>query len=163
MTTGKKSFARNCLDSPSNQVFIRYTSCVEGFPGGSVVKNPSANARDGGLITGSGIFPGGGNGNPLQYSCWENPMDRGAWRAAFHEVTKNWTWLSAHSLTVTVLAKQYKVYITRFWKHSEFAISAKPGHPTVQEHVIFRIKHVSHKVLIEMSLLALLLKMNFKI
>ena len=50
-------------------------------PGGSVVKNPPVNAGDEGdadLIPGSGRSSGGGNGNPLQYSCWENPMDRGA-------------------------------------------------------------------------------------
>ena len=49
-----------------------------GFPGSSMVKNPSANAGDVSLIPGSGRSPGGGNGNPLQYSCLENPMDRGA-------------------------------------------------------------------------------------
>ena len=48
-----------------------------GFPGGSMVKNPPANAGDMGSIPGSGISPGGGNGNPLQYSCLGNPMDRG--------------------------------------------------------------------------------------
>ena len=47
-------------------------------PGGSVVKNPPANAGDTGSIPGSGRSPGEGNGNPLQYSCLENPMDRGA-------------------------------------------------------------------------------------
>ena len=50
--------------------------------GGSVVKNLSANAgdvREAGLIPGSGRSPGGGHGNPLQYSCLENPLDRGAW------------------------------------------------------------------------------------
>ena len=54
-----------------------------GFPGGAVVKNPPANAkgaRDTGSIPGLGRSPGGGNGNPLQYSCLENSMDRGAWR-----------------------------------------------------------------------------------
>ena len=48
-----------------------------------VVKNPPTNAgdvRDAGLIPGSGSFPGGGNGNPIQYSCLENPLDRGAWQ-----------------------------------------------------------------------------------
>ena len=45
-------------------------------------------ARDTGLIPGSGRSPGGGHGNPLQYSCLENPMDKGAWRAAVHGVTK---------------------------------------------------------------------------
>ena len=68
-----------------------------GFLGGSVVKYPPANARDSGdldLIPGWGRSPGGGNGNPLQYSCLENPMDRGAWRARVHGVAKSWTWLS---------------------------------------------------------------------
>ena len=46
-----------------------------------MVKNPPANAGDSGSIPGSGTSPGGGNGNPLQYSCLENPMDRGAWQA----------------------------------------------------------------------------------
>ena len=47
-----------------------------GFPGGSVVKNPPANVGDVGSIPGLGRSPGGGNSNPLQYSCLENPMDR---------------------------------------------------------------------------------------
>ena len=62
-----------------------------GFPGGSVLKNPpdnAANAADSGLIPGSGRFPEGGNGNPLQYSCLENPMYKGAWQAVVHGVTK---------------------------------------------------------------------------
>ena len=50
-----------------------------GFPGGAVVKNPPANARDVGLIPGLGRCPGVGNGNPLQYSCLENSLDRGSW------------------------------------------------------------------------------------
>ena len=66
-----------------------------GFPDGSVVKNPSANARDvgnTGLIPGWGRSPGGKSGNPLQYSCQGNPMDRGAWRATVHGVIKSQTW-----------------------------------------------------------------------
>ena len=51
---------------------------AEGFPGGSDGKPSVCNAGDPGLIPGSGRFPGEGNGNPLQYSCLENPMDRGA-------------------------------------------------------------------------------------
>ena len=62
--------------------------CQAGFPGGSVVKNPPANAGDTGLIPGLGRFPGGGNGNPLQYSCLGNPMNRGALRAVVHGVTE---------------------------------------------------------------------------
>ena len=50
-----------------------------GFPGGSEVKASAWNTRDLGLIPGSGRFPGEGNGNPLQYSCLENPMDRRTW------------------------------------------------------------------------------------
>ena len=65
-----------------------------GFPGGTVVKNPPANAGDVGLIPGSGRSPGGGNGNPLQYSCLENPMERGAWRATVYGVAKSQTQLS---------------------------------------------------------------------
>ena len=59
-----------------------------------VVKNPPANAGDlqaMGLIPGSGRPPGGGNGSPLRCSCLENPMDRGAWWAAVHRVTKSQT------------------------------------------------------------------------
>ena len=59
-----------------------------GFPGGSVVKNPPADARDTDSIPGSGRSPGEGNGNPLQYSCLENPMDRGDWWATDQGVAK---------------------------------------------------------------------------
>ena len=52
-----------------------------GFPGVSVVENLPANVGNAGSIPGSGRSPGEGNGNPLQYSCLENPMDRGAWQA----------------------------------------------------------------------------------
>ena len=58
-----------------------------------VVKNPTANVggiRDMGSISGSARSPRGGNGYPLQYSCLENPMDRGAWRAMVHKVSKSW-------------------------------------------------------------------------
>ena len=59
-----------------------------------VVKNPFANARDlrhVGLIPGSGRFPGGEHGNPLQYSCLKNPMDRGAWQVVVHRVERDMT------------------------------------------------------------------------
>ena len=58
------------------------------FPGGSVIKNPPADAGDVGSIPGSGRSPGEENGNPLQYSCQRNPMDRGAWQAAVQGVAK---------------------------------------------------------------------------
>ena len=74
-----------------------------GFPVGSVVKKKNkkktlpANAGDTGgpgLLSGLGRSPGEGNGNPLQYSCLENPMDGGAWWATVHGVAKSWTRLS---------------------------------------------------------------------
>ena len=68
-------------------------------PGGSEVKASDSNAGDPGLIPGSGRSPGEGNGNPLQYSCLENLMDRGAWWATVHRVTKSWTRLSDFTFT----------------------------------------------------------------
>ena len=59
-----------------------------------VVKNLSANAgdiRDTGSVPGLGRSPGGGHGNPLQYSCLDNTMDRGAWWTPVHSITKSWT------------------------------------------------------------------------
>ena len=74
--------------------------CV-GFPGGSVVTNLPANAGDVSSIPGLGRSPGEGNGNPLQYSCLGNPMDRRAWWATVHGVTKSQIQLS-NSTTTTV-------------------------------------------------------------
>ena len=74
-----------------------------GFPGGSVVQNPPANAGDTidmGSIPGLGRSSGVGNGNPLQYSCLENPMDRGAWRATVHGVAKE-TDTTEHIINLT--------------------------------------------------------------
>ena len=67
---------------------------VLSFPGGAMVKNLLLNTGDAGSIPGSGRFPGGGNGKPLQYSCLEDPMDKGAWKATVHGVAKSWTRLS---------------------------------------------------------------------
>ena len=58
------------------------------FLGGSVVKNPPANAGDMGSIPDLKRSPGGENGNPFQYSCWENRIDREIWWATVHQVTK---------------------------------------------------------------------------
>ena len=65
-----------------------YTS-NSGSPGGSVVKNPPANAEDTGSIPELGRSPGGVNGNPLRYSCLENPLDREAWWAIVHGIEKS--------------------------------------------------------------------------
>ena len=64
------------------------------FPGGSDGKESACNAGDPDSIPGLGRSPGEGNGNPLQYSCLENPMDGGAWLATVHGVAKSWTQLS---------------------------------------------------------------------
>ena len=80
-------------------VYLKYVQSNVNYRGSQVVpvvKNLPANAgdtRDTGSIPGLGRSPGGGNGNPLQYSCLENPMDRGAWWATVHGVTKSQTWL----------------------------------------------------------------------
>ena len=58
------------------------------FPGSSVGKESACSAGDPNLVSGSGRSPGEGNGNPLQYSCLENPMDRGAWQATVHGVAR---------------------------------------------------------------------------
>ena len=66
----------------------------QNMPGDTVVKNPPANAgdaRDAGLIPGLGSSSGEGNGNPLQYSCLEDSIDRGAWQATVHGMAKSWT------------------------------------------------------------------------
>ena len=73
------------------------------FPGGVSGKESTSNAgnvRDMNSIPGLGRFPGEGHGNPLQYSCLENPLDRGAWWATVHRIAKSWTWpkwLSTHA------------------------------------------------------------------
>ena len=68
---------------------------IEFFYGASqvaqMVKKSPCNAGDPDLIPGLGRSPGGGHGNPLQYSCLENPMDRGAWWATVHRVAQSWT------------------------------------------------------------------------
>jgi len=65
-----------------------------GFPGGSDSKESACNVGDLGSIPGSGTSRGKGNGNPFQYSCLENSMDRGVWWAIAHGVTKSWIQLS---------------------------------------------------------------------
>ena len=74
--------------------FIRFLRSAFAFPGGSVVKNLPANVGDIGSIPGWKRSPGEGNGNPLWYSCLGNPMDRGAWWAMVHGVSKSLRQLS---------------------------------------------------------------------
>ena len=91
VTTGKiiALTIRTFVSKVMYLLFNMLSRFVMGFPRGSVgKKNPPAKVGDPGLIPGSGRSPGEGNGNPLQYSCLENPMDRGAWWATVHGVTK---------------------------------------------------------------------------
>ena len=77
------------ISDSKNMVFLRL---YLGLPGGSVVKNLPANTGatvDVSLIPGLGRYPGKGNGNPLQHSCWDNSMDRGAWWAIDSKVKKS--------------------------------------------------------------------------
>ena len=74
------------------------------FAGGSDGKESAYNAGDPGSIPGSGRSPGEGNGNPLQYSCLENPTDGGDWWATAHGVAKSWTRLSDITFTFTLSA-----------------------------------------------------------
>ena len=74
--------------------FLKQTPLTEGFPGGSDGKEPVSNAGDHGLTPGLGRSSGEGNDYPLQYSCLENSMDGGAWRATVHWIPKTQTLLS---------------------------------------------------------------------
>ena len=88
-----------------------------GFPGGSVVKNPPANAGDDGSIPGSGRSPGEGNGNLFQYPCPENSVNRGAWQAPVHRVAESDTTerlrssVLAFSMLPHPIAPLIKIYI----------------------------------------------------
>ena len=76
-----------------------YSFLLQSFPGGSDSKASTCNLGDLGSIPESGRSPGEGNGNPLQYSCLENPMDGGAWQSTVHGVSKSQTWLSDFTFT----------------------------------------------------------------
>ena len=105
----------------------------KGFPCGSVVKNPPASTRDAGSIPGLGRSPGGGQVNPLQYSCLENSMDRGTWWSTVYRVTQRWTRLmTGHARTHK--AANHKVpdwvkmpWFARWWPAQHHDGSLKTG------------------------------------
>jgi len=78
------------MDSRNHRLYVR-VKAKNGLPGGSVVKTIHLTSRRCGSIPGSGRFPGEENGSPLQYSCLENSIDRGAWKATVHGVANCWT------------------------------------------------------------------------
>ena len=98
-------------------------------PGGSDSKESACNAGGMGSVPGLGRSSGGGNGNPLQYSCLENSMDKGAWQATVHRVTKSQTWLKrlskhAYMMHSDILCFIYSIILYSFLlKYSQFTIS----------------------------------------
>ena len=84
-----------------------------GFPGGSVVKNPPANAGDMGSVSGLGGFPGEINGNPLQYSHMGNPMGRGAWQATVYGVSRVGHNLATKQQLLTVICCVLALWVDR--------------------------------------------------
>ena len=111
-----KIYNQFCLSHWKHGAFIKkqkwkaLTYPQEDFPGGSVVKNPPARCRFDPLV---GKIPGGGNGNPQQYSCLEKPMDRRAWWTISHRVGKSQTQLSTHTSLGTVFNLLFKKIF--FW------------------------------------------------
>ena len=100
-----------------------------GLPGGSDGKESACHAGDLGLVPGSERSPGEGFGNPLQYSCLENPLDRGDWRATVHRVTQSWAQLkrlSKHACTriesTLILACVYPVILAPLFEKCFFLI-----------------------------------------
>ena len=94
-----------------DKFFVHQFYLQKGFPGGSDGKESDCNVGDQGSIPGSGRSPGEGNGYPLQYSCLENPMNRGAWRATVHGVAQSRTGLERLS------TRAHVVVTAQWWKH----------------------------------------------
>ena len=111
-----------------------------------MLKNLPANAgdvRDSDSIPGSGRFPGGEHGNALQYSCLENPMDRGAWWAILHRITKSWTWLKQLSMHRNTANTQQ---IFQWWKTQSIysKIRNKTRVPTLATIIQYSVGSPSH-------------------
>ena len=123
---------------------LRY---IKGFPDGTVVRYLSTNAgdmRDSGSILWSRRSPGEGNGNPLQYSCLENSLDRGAWWATVH-VTKSWIWLKG-------ISQKLLIYSRRIYYTNILCLDVQ-GHPT-DEDIALSLRHSQfrHKCITGMTI-----------
>ena len=112
-----------------------------GFPGGRVVKNLPAMQQTG-SVPGSRRSPGGGNGNPLQYSCLDQLMDRGAWQATVPGVAKSRMWLSMHRQHIDIFSK----WICMCSTGSSNATSPK-SHSSPSSHNPFLSNHCSSQSL----------------
>ena len=148
---------------------VKYTQCkltlkepsmaspIVGFQGGLVIKkkNLPTNAGDMGSIPGSGRSPGGGNGNSLQYSCLESPMNRRAWRAIVHRVSKSWTQLSIYTTQHNAwFLPQLSTNVTRLnilqYNHCHYQYFYYTLHFTKYTHIHrgwFVVKLVKHKIM----------------
>ena len=112
--------------SPLFSLFMGPSAQSWSFLNGSLGNESTCNARDIGdvsLIPGLGISPGGGNGNPLQYSCLKNPKDRGPWQARVQGVAKSWKWLKQLSPRCPV--PKEKSYLEFSWFPASFCWSSK--------------------------------------
>ena len=105
----------------SMHIYLKNTSTVRGgFPGGSDSTASACNAGDLGSLPGSGRSPEEGNGSPLQYSCLENPMDRGAWWATVHGAAKSRTRLSDLSPSLYIYCSEHLIIFENHlssWQH----------------------------------------------
>jgi len=127
-------------------IYSKHVKVLESFPGGSEVKNlPARDAGDVVSIPGLWRSPWGRNGSPLQYSCLENPMDRGVWWAAVHGVMRSQAWLSnwaythTHTHTHTMLLGSLGVALltvsnVRFSEWSEWKFPNLGKNPAPQLH-----------------------------
>ena len=132
-----KSKLRDFLQNNWPELVINVTKChkrqqwdpalQEGFPSGSAGKESTCNAGDTGdkvSIPRWGISPGGGNGNPLQYSCLKNPMDRGAWLATVQRDTKSRIWLSRDKKKMTTKCNMWLLnglWIYNTYTHTQYS------------------------------------------
>ena len=108
-----------------------------GFPRGSVVKNPPANAKEAGSIPGLGRSPGKGSGIPLQYSCLGNPMVRGAWWATVHEVTQE----SRHDLATKHVS--VSLSLSRLHHHATVPLLSQSPTNTFFWHLVQKKRKLS--------------------
>ena len=112
------------------RLLILFFKLVYCSPAGSAVKNTPANARDAGLIPGSRRFTGEGNGNPLQYSCLENSMDRGACWATVHGVAKSQTPLNNKNCSLLDLGSGACVCVTPVKEGGSAGVLHQPVTPS---------------------------------
>ena len=120
---------------------IPFCLCMWGFPAGSVGKESACSAGDLGLIPGSGRSPEGGHGYPLQYSCLESPMDRGAWQATVYRVTKSWAQLKQLSMHIICIHWIFQEYLCLCNQHPWEETLTSDGPSIAFKSVLLPINH----------------------